>query len=39
MIPEDRFEVQGDVDHGRTGTPNKARKNREMGVKEYFYEV
>lgn len=32
MVPEDRFEIQGDVDHGRTGAPTKARKNREAGV-------
>lgn len=32
MIPEDRFEIQGDVEHGRTGAPTKARKNREAKV-------
>lgn len=32
MVPEDRFEVQGDIEHGKTGTPIKARKNREMKV-------
>ncbi|KAI9473521.1 MAG: hypothetical protein EXX96DRAFT_621171 [Benjaminiella poitrasii] len=31
MIPEQRFEIQGDIIHGRTGAPNKARNNREIG--------
>lgn len=36
MIPENRFEIQGDKEHGRTGAPIKARKNRESGVKHNF---
>lgn len=35
MVPEDRFEIQGDVDHGRTGAPTKARKYRDVGVGLY----
>ncbi|KAI7904771.1 uncharacterized protein BX663DRAFT_503493 [Cokeromyces recurvatus] len=31
MLPEARFEIQGDIKYGRTGAPSKARKNRVIG--------
>ncbi|KAI8968001.1 hypothetical protein BDF20DRAFT_898309 [Mycotypha africana] len=39
MVPEERFEIQGDMDHGRTGAPSKARRNRELKKQNLFFGI
>ncbi|KAI8372519.1 hypothetical protein EDC96DRAFT_51182 [Choanephora cucurbitarum] len=36
MVPEERFEIQGDTTHGRTGAPCKARTNRNLKKPNLF---
>ncbi|KAI8080793.1 uncharacterized protein B0P05DRAFT_539641 [Gilbertella persicaria] len=36
MVPEERFEIQGDTIHGRTGAANKARINRSLKKPNLF---
>lgn len=34
IVPENRYEISGDKEMGRTGAPEKGRKNKESNVSD-----